>query len=184
MTQLFFVLRSRGRSRALAKKIMRTEARGRLTWRCARTDRRRQAQPPGFLWCRRSCGCGRPTRRRSFPSSFQRLLEGTACLAQYKAPPRVDCSWSACSPLPPHPVLASPYIVLTPSRCMLHRRLFVLGYFGGACSVVAMAATGEAPSKNGQPLTVEGVDDRAFREPTLPHAYTYTYTHTYTYTSI
>jgi hypothetical protein len=45
----------------------------------------------------------------------------------------------------------------------------VLGYFGGACSVVAMAVADKSPSKKGQPLTVEGVDDRAFREPTLPH---------------
>jgi hypothetical protein len=48
--------------------------------RCARKDRHRRLQQPGFLWCRRSCGCGRVSRRRSFPSSYQRLLEGTACI--------------------------------------------------------------------------------------------------------
>ena len=41
-------------------------------------------------------------------------------------------------------------------------RCFALGYFGGAAGVVAMAASGKT-GRTGQPLTVEGVDDRAYR---------------------
>ena len=43
------------------------------------------------------------------------------------------------------------------------RRGFVMGYFVGASGVVVMAiADKKGPS--GQPLTVDGVDDRAYRK--------------------
>ena len=46
---------------------------------------------------------------------------------------------------------------------MYDRRGFVMGYFVGASGVVVMAiADKKGPS--GQPLTVDGVDDRAYRK--------------------
>ena len=160
---------------------------GRLTAAGARADRRSSARLPAFLLCRRCCGCGRASRRRSSPSSFPRLREGNDTVRVMPRPPPPPrrthgADWHMREPLVGHlrdpnvpmdgaaaaRILCCPRLTsFIPCLASRHRRrLFVLGYFGGAGGVVAMAVA-DKKGRSGQPLTEEGVDDRAFREPAL-----------------